>query len=259
MGTPREYRKLKISCAYFRGEWIHESLNCTYQKVFVKEQELANSLQINRQNLVKVIDAFNYRTGRNLRVKTPLDSDMEKNFQLKMISDTLQKSTFSSLNVYNRQYQNLRNADNFIFKYVSAYNVTVEKIIDSALKGLIMVQETYNQDIEQFYKGHLTLKNGNDRNYRRADSLQVDDLASMATIAFQFYKYYDNALIYLKKAIDIRSSSSKEYKMFTNNLGERLFLMKKQYTAFHNGLFLKRSNILGPDWKVFPYLVDPGK
>ena len=115
----------------------------------------------------------------------------EKNFQLKMISDTLQKSTFSSLNVYNRQYQNLRNADNFIFKYVSAYNVTVEKIIDSALKGLIMVQETYNQDIEQFYKGHLTLKNGNDRNYRRADSLQVDDLASMATIAFQFYKYHE--------------------------------------------------------------------
>ena len=202
----------------------------------------------------------------HIRVKTILDTDLEiktkfhhlLDFELKMISNSLQSSTLSYLNIYTRHYRKQRKTNIDFSPY--AYNNTLDKIMASALKGLIMLQETYNQDIKPFSEGTLRLKNGIDKNDRYIDSLQVDDLASMSTVAFHFYKYYDSSLIYVQLSENLlKKLSLKERRNLPENIGEILHSMKKQFLAYHNNLFKNRTNIIGPDWKLFPYLVTIGK
>ena len=234
--------------------------------IFHREMEIVKSLTLNRKILGAEIDALNCRISSNVRVKTILDTDLEiktkfhhlLDFELKMISNSLQSSTLSYLNIYTRHYRKQRKTNIDFSPY--AYNNTLDKIMASALKGLIMLQETYNQDIKQFSEGTLRLKNGIDKNDRYIDSLQVDDLASMSTVAFHFYKYYDSSLIYVQLSENLlKKLSLKERRNLPENIGEILHSMKKQFLAYHNNLFKNRTNIIGPDWKLFPYLVTIGK
>ena len=238
------------------------------KKIFIKEQEIVKKLQINRQNLIRSIDVLDSRKGSKLRVENYKDmylNNIQKidnllEFKLNIVTDSHYSSKLNSLDIFSRHYHNFKSAYNFVWNYGFGIHVPVETIIDSAMKGLIMLQDTYEQDIKQFSKGHLSLKSGMDLNDRQIDSLQVDDLASMSTIAFNYYKWYDTSLKYLKAAIDIfMSLSSKERKKLQGNLGESLLKMKKEYPLYHNGLFKKKKSFIGADWKLFPSLVDTGE
>ena len=134
-------------------------------------------------------------------------------------------------------------------------------IIKGGLRGLIMLQETFEQDIQWFSKGHLRLKSNIDLSSRNVDSLKPDDLAVMSTLAFDFYKWYDNSLRYLKDALQSFYSIPYEKKITGRVIGgleKYLLEMKLHYSAYHNQLWRRKNNILGNGWKLYPDIVVEG-
>ena len=76
-----------------------------------------------------------------------------------------------------------------------------DEIIKGARKGMIVLQETYNQNISNFSKGNLNIKLNVQHRPRAADSLELDDLTAISVLTFTMFKWYDNSLLYLKEAI----------------------------------------------------------
>ena len=82
----------------------------------------------------------------------------------------------------------------------------------------------------------------------------------MSNVAFNYYKWYDTAIKYLKEAFNmyysqlVNSSNAKKYQEIEN----RLLNMKTEYPLYHNDMWDKKTNFIGPDWKMFPHKVDPG-
>ena len=123
-----------------------------------------------------------------------------------------------------------------------------------------MLQETYNQEIKEFSSGHIRLKNRIERNSRNIDSLRPDDLAAMSSMSFYYLHWYDTSLKYLNASIDMLYSLEKEkHDNIPKKLEKELLKMMKHFPSYHNQIFSKKSNIFGPDWKVYPYAVNTGK
>ena len=118
----------------------------------------------------------------------------------------------------------------------------------------------YNyQNITEYSKGHLHLKSVIKPNRRSITTIRAVNLAPMATIAFDHYKWYDTSLKYLKEAFNLfYSLTFEEQRMLPHNLEESLIKMKKQYPKYHNDLVVKKTNQIGPEWKIFPNMVDTG-
>ena len=258
----------KLNCSRY-DFLLFENFEYT-RMLFIGEQETIKELQLNRRYLYQKMDYLNDRIYNNPVTPHRLGTELSKTqlamldnslgFQLKMVSDCLNSSRLSTFVISNQKYNDFKTWYNYDFSFGHLAGTFVSTIMESAIKGLVMLQETYDQDITNFSRGHLHLKSGVDRNTRRMDSLQVDDLASMSTMAFNHYKWYDTGIRYLKTAIGLfESLSIEERKELPSNLEESLLLMKKQYPAYHNGLFNKKKNIIGPGWKLSPYLIDTGE
>ena len=170
--------------------------------------------------------------------------------------------TLSVWSNFHSLYIKVKDNFNFLFDFEKVYQRSTQEIMDGSLKGLVMLQETYEQDIKDFSKGHLHLKNKItiERTSRNIDSLQPDDLAAMSTLAFDDYKWYDNSLTYLRAALESYYSLSYEQRreMPTEDFEKTLLWMKKHYTSYHNQLLQKKNNSLGESWKLYPYPVDRG-
>ena len=123
-----------------------------------------------------------------------------------------------------------------------------------------MLQETYEQDIEDFSKGHLHLKNTIERTSRKTDSLQPDDLAAMSSLAFKQYNWYDNSLTYLEKSLKsyYYLSPKQRSDMLINDLDLYLLAMKKHYLSYHNKLHSKNKRALRSGKKSYAYPADKG-
>ena len=82
----------------------------------------------------------------------------------------------------------------------------------------------------------------------------------MSKVAFDYYKWYDTGIKYLKEAIKMYYSKLVNRSYIKNYLEieNRLLNMKNKYTLYHNDMLDKKINFIGPDWKMFPYKVDPG-
>ena len=75
-----------------------------------------------------------------------------------------------------------------------------------ALHGLIMLQETYELDMPEYSKGQIRYKNQITKSDRNMDSLNTEDLVTLSTIALNDFNWADNAITYLKAAIDTFNS-----------------------------------------------------
>ena len=237
---------------------------------FLKEQELVKNLNIFRHTLYQQNDALNannnyascLETYAYLSMKRLQKSDHGINFRLKNVSRfnmSIQYKTIVSMDNRYLKYRDLKQDYGDMYNYEKSHQLSSRDIIDAALKGIIMLQETYNQDIKDYSAGHLRFKSVIERSSREIDSLQPDDLANMSTIAFNDYNWYDNALYYLKAAIDVFYSLSKEKrKELPEGLEKSMLMMKKKYPLYHNDMFFKKSNIIGPDWKMYPHIVNIG-
>ena len=139
------------------------------------------------------------------------------------------------------------------------YNNSGQQIMAGAQKGVLISQETYEQNIKEFSKGHLDLHGSIGNNSRPMDSLQPDDLACMSIMAFDLYKWYDTSLKFLKQSLDsLETLSNVQLKKFPESLEQILLRMKYLLPVYHNEMLGKKQSYIGSDWKLFPYIVDKG-
>ena len=141
------------------------------------------------------------------------------------------------------------------------YNTSSQAIIDGAQKGIIMLHETYNLDINEFAKGSLNTKTVDAAARRRSiDCLQPDDLASMSTMAINTFSWYDNGITYLKEALKVfnQLSIKKRSELLPNGFETEMMSMKKSYSTAHNEMLRKKQKFIGADWKLFPSPVNKG-
>ena len=251
--------------------YLFENFEMT-KDCFIKEQGINKALQINRQNLYHKMEALSHSIYISQEPSSAIGSNTQK-FHAQNFHDKLKftfrlmfnKYQFRKLSIWSNFYSlylKVKDDFNFLFDFEKVYKRSTLEIMDGALKGLVMLQETYEQDIKDFSKGHLHLNNKDiiEHISRKIDSLQPDDLAAMSTLAFEYYKWYDNSLIYLKEAFESYYSLSNEQRreMPTEDFEKSLLMMKKHYTSYHNQLLQKKDNILGDSWKLYPYPVDKG-
>ena len=234
---------------------------------FLKEQELVKNLKILRSDLYQQMDALNSNINNASSLETYADLSMKRlqksehriDFHLKNISRCIQHEIIVLMDTRYLNYRDLKQDYSDMYNYTKSYQLGSGDIIDAALKGVIMLQETYDQEIKEYSAGHLRFKSSIERNSRKIDSLQPDDLASMSTIAFNDFNWYDSGLYYLKAAIDMfYSLSNEKRKELPEGLEKSMLMMKKQYPLYHNDMFYKKPNIIGPDWKMYPHIVNKG-
>ena len=251
--------------------YLFENFEMT-KDCFIKEQGINKALQINRQNLYHKMEALSHSIYISQEPSSAIGSNTQKlhaqNFHDKLkftFRLMFNKYQFRKLSIWSNFYSlylKVKDKFNFLFDFEKVYQRSTQEIMDGSLKGLVMLQETYEQNIRDFSKGHLHLKNKNtiERTSRNIDSLQPDDLAAMSTLAFDDYKWYDNSLTYLRAALESYYSLSYEQRreMPTEDFEKTLLWMKKHYTSYHNQLLQKKDNILGESWTLYPYPVDTG-
>ena len=237
---------------------------------FKIEQKLFTALRVNRNNLHYKLDYLNHWTNKKLASMVCRNSQKVHKQTLNdcfRISIKHMISTYclrkkSSSNDFQPEQNKLDDNYDFVFDFEKIYRRDIIDIMKGGLRGLVMLQETYEQDIKLFSKGHLRLKNNIDTNSRKTDSLKADDLAAMSVLAFEFYKWYDNSLNYLKEALKslyLSSYAKKNKDEVTDSLEKYLLTMKIHYSSYHNQLHSKKKNILGNGWKLYPYIVDEGR
>ena len=172
------------------------------------------------------------------------------------------KPATNNLEISQWMYLDIRKSINHHFGFEKVYaNNTETQLIIGALKGLMMLQDTYGLDIKSFSRGDLKIKSNEKVKYRTMDTLQVEDLVSMSGISFNDLHWYDASIRYLKEATDIFVATAKvtyRNSLFRNILDECLNTMKKLYPAYHNKMLEKMDNPIGTDYKLFPLPIDEG-
>ena len=85
----------------------------------------------------------------------------------------LNENSCSLKDSFNR-YRKHKRESNGKFSYQDFYSKrSMLDLMKAACEGVIMLQETYDQNITEFSKGHLHLKKGIDKNTRKVDSLSL--------------------------------------------------------------------------------------
>ena len=236
--------------------------------MFLKENEIVKSLEEQRENFPRRIHFLQSELSNIRHLETYSTSKLvpihkqehanprrvKKIYESKILNKQLHNSKVSYL-----MYFNSLHIREYLYSYDDLHNLTAEEITLASLKGVVMLKESYIQDIKNYSKGNIRWKSGIKSNSRQIDTLQPQDMAAMSSIAFNTFKWHDTGLKCLKGAIDMFYSLAKTDQIkLPRNLEDTLLKMKKYYPTFHNNVFRTRYNIIGPDWKVFPYAVNTG-
>ena len=227
---------------------------------FLMEQEVVRNLQHTRNILHQQLYHLK-QTTENIVIPNNSVIDIRK--ERKKVAPNFyisQDKRSSPLNELYNRYKEYKKYDK-LYPYKALYSISAQDLLIAACKGIIMLQETYDQNITEFSKGHLRIKSDFDKSSRMIDSLRIEDLMAISNVAFNFYKWYDTAIKYLKEAIHMFSSSLKKNSVNMQHLEieNKLSSMKREYPLYHNDMFDKKTNFIGPDWKMYPNTVDLGK
>ena len=110
--------------------------------------------------------------------------------------------------------------------------------LNGALKGMLILQETYQLDPKDFLKGQIIYKN---QIFKSRYSMTVQDLEKLTKLAFK-YEWFDNSITFLKA---INSTENKDILQLKNNL-----------IKVHNKLVMARKARISKKSKVFPFIVN---
>ena len=239
------------------------------KKTFIREHETVNNLYRRRKTVYQekhylqncILNDFSCKPNFDI----PFHHRLYKNsndihFDIQSVSDYLNKIKFRLQFTWPHDHFDtigLKHKKQYYQEYF--HDISVDRTLYGAMKGLIMLQETYMQDIRNYSKGYLDVEEKIKQGSRRIDSLLPQDLAAMSIIAFTYMKWYDNSLQYIKTALDLfYSFSIKDRSQLPAQLEKTLLEMKTNYSSYHNYLFAQKPTHLGSDWKLFPYRVDEG-
>ena len=233
---------------------------------FLKEQQIVKQLKDIRKSLHQQIEQLEGHKNRNMDLYND-NSTIPVNIPKLKQNDFPSSEEFlshdleiSSMNKSNTNYTSYKDAYEGVFNHKLDFgNVNNSDVIHAALKGLIMIQETYTQDMEKYSKGHISFKDHVTETSRSTDSLKSEDLLTMSTIALNDFNWVDNAVTYLKAAINEFYSSTEENRAnLPDGFEESLLTTKNQLSVYHNEMLAKKDNPIGTEWKLHPYRVDTG-
>ena len=232
---------------------------------FIKEQVMVKNLRVKARILKSEMMELSKCIHRHFSFEMHMIPQLNLrlkciDFRLKLLFSHLQNKKLSlfrssTLSFHNPgpKYEKLQNYD-----YL--YNLSVRNIIRGAMKGIIMLQSTYLQDIKHYSKGYLSIKGVLINTSRQIDSLLAQDLAAMSAMAFQYMKLYDSSILYLKAAFDLFYSNSKTEQRIRapDKLEPTLLGMKKVYLLVDNNLLTQKKINAEFDGELIAYMDHTG-
>ena len=233
---------------------------------FLKEQEFVKQLKNIRKSLNHKLEKLevNENKNSNLKNNTSIYSEIEASLKPNVFT-SLENPPSSDIEIpfLNEHYTIHSTSKKYyqdVFNHTLGFgDVENKEIMRAALQGLIMLQETYELDMQEYSKGQIRYKNQITKSYRNMDSLNTEDLVTLSTIALNDFNWADNAITYLRAAIDtFNSIPTKEKTNQSDGFEKSLITMKNHLTVYHIEMLAKKDNPFGPDWKLHPYLIDPG-
>ena len=235
------------------------------KSIFTKEQSVVQSLRLNLRTLNSKLDGLrrsimSYSNG--FFHNDAQNGDIVTNhihFQRKVVIGNVCGQNVFPNDFISSTWSILFKDANYTFDYTTAYRVPIIEIMKSSLKGLVMIQDTYHQDIKKFSSGDLNIEIRSQRASRKTDSLNANDLAAMSSTAFWSYNWYDSSIRYLKESLESLPIMYNETQHTgAVELRKVILEMKTQYISYHNELYHEKPNIFGKWWKLYPYMVDSG-
>ena len=144
------------------------------------------------------------------------------------------------------------------------YPLLADELLGGALRGVIILHETYGLNLERFIQGELLDNNALTKS-RETDSLKKDDLALMAVEAFQM-DLYDSSIKYINSStISFHQNLSEQGQGHYNfpKFKEISLEIRRHYTKHHNNLLVQSKTTTdllseGIQWKLFPHVIDEG-
>ena len=143
------------------------------------------------------------------------------------------------------------------------YQILAEELLGGALRGVIILHETYGLNLERFIQGELLDNNALTRS-RKTDSLKKDDLALMAVEAFKM-NWYDSSIKYINSSTSSHHHLSEQNQDYYNfpKFKEISLEIRRHYAKHHNNLLVQSKTTTdllseGIEWKLFPHFVDEG-
>ena len=158
----------------------------------------------------------------------------------------------------------IRRLKNNIMAVDIKYPLLADELLGGALRGVIILHETYGLNLERFIQGELLDNNALTKS-RETDSLKKDDLALMAVEAFKM-DWYDSSIKYINSSTSSYHQHLSDENRSNDNfskLDEISLEIRRQYTKHHNKLFVQSKTTTdllseGIQWKLFPNVVDEG-
>ena len=235
---------LIASCRIYDYE-VFEQFEIT-KAGFITEQEIVSKLNKMRTNLYQKNDAIERARAGFMLAKDLGDVHfrniwLTENLIYFQVNHVFYKTCFRDnavllVSLEDKWAKCRRAVNNLNF----GYNVSTEKIINGAVKGIIMLSETYKLDINAFSKGYLNLRKGTENNSRQIDSLKSDDLASMSVTAFEI-QWYHAGLKYLNESIRVFNKLSNEQRRELPDDFENTLHKTRVYEEYYHRMLMKKE------------------
>ena len=158
----------------------------------------------------------------------------------------------------------IRRFKNNIMAVDIKYPILADELLGGALRGVIILHETYGLNLERFIQGELLDNNALSKS-RQTDSLKKDDLALMAVEAFKM-DWYDSSIKYINSSTSSyhqHLSDEKRSNYSFSKLEEISLEIRRHYAKHHNNLVVQSKTTTdllseGIQWKLFTHFVDEG-
>ena len=136
-----------------------------------------------------------------------------------------------------------------------SYNSSSTEILKDALKGILMLQTTYNLNITKLANAEVPVRERIVPSYTKVkhEKLISQDLVAIGKQAFM-YGWYDTSILFLLEAYNMLVRTKDTFQQLKSSKQ-----MLTSAVAYHNRMLLEYGYTVGESWKAFDYLVHIGK
>ena len=246
--------------------FIVQGTNCIrYEYSIFENPELTNNIFLNElkiaEALYQVFTDLSDQINILLRyIKQPL-----KHRYVHKVAGVLAGNVNQHGFKYN-QFNLLQTNDYFAAKKKSFPNLNVTQIhseldiLKGAAKGVLMLQETYQINVELFANNlfHSVNEDNSCALCLNHGKLDGHDLAYISNVAFH-QNWYDSAIVFLKRALTLVNTNVANDKIkYSNHFLQSIADMASMYATTNNHFLETRKYKVGPNWKLIPFAVEKG-
>jgi prolyl 4-hydroxylase len=221
------------------------------KETFLKEQKSVELLKRLRETLA----------SRRKSIKKFVDKVKGKNDRDRVSNSC---DTITAFNVIKRSSVNvpfLRSQFKEDLAAIPAIRLSVNQSIEDfpdnedyngALKGLVMLQDTYDLDLDAATEGNVAYYSSQFlyKEFQGKEKLQVEDLYDLANKATS-QLLFDTGIVFLQAAFNLAEKIKP-----TKSLMKKMKTLRKNLVHLNNKHLMKWQKMLGDNYKCLPYLVD---